>query len=172
MGMYHKPPEIGIYFLFTYPLQSRHIEEEMSTIQMSDDLRMKNYLIQEEQRKDLKLRDMEGEHKAEIEKAATFQSDRLNQIRNAYETRFSQESEQLSEKLSKIREKKEESVSQEKQAAEEELTKLKTAHQKRLEEYKKNSEAQVESMKKEFQTVRENIHEQSRNAARAEKEKS
>ena len=154
-------------------LESRHMEISSglrASNANADEQRLKNYRNQVQRQHEIELKEIATNYDRDLEKLTQTKSMELEDVRSSYDVRISEEAESLDEKLQQIREDHEKRITLEKDTSDEELNKLKTANRLRIEDYKKNAELQVDSMKKELQENIELVHEQSKKAAKRERE--
>ena len=136
----------------------------------TDEIRMKNYRAQVQNRNEMDMRELQEQHASEIQRSSENHNLQSENLRSAFDVQISEEGERLQDKLDQIRMQNEERVKLEQKAGEEELTHTKTANQKKIEEYKKNSAAQLDALRKQFQATAENLHEQAKRTTKRDKE--
>jgi hypothetical protein len=136
----------------------------------ADEMRMTNYRNLLEQKNDLQIKDIEDRHTQDVERITVSEADQMQNLRQAYNVKFSEEAEALEDKLAEVRNGNLERVAAEKRVGDAEVNKLKDANQQRIEEYKKISEMQIEQLHKNFKTTSDALHEQAKKTAKRERE--
>src|SRR4051812_1352519 len=91
---------------------------------IADEVRLKNYRSQIEQKNDIELRDLEARHAEDLQKVLETSNREAERLRRDYDVKISQEAEMLEEKLHQIRIKNEIQINAEKESGENEVSKL------------------------------------------------
>lgn len=136
----------------------------------SEALRMKNYRLQMQSHHDAQVREIQDKNSDEVQRLIENHAYQMDNLRNAYNVQISEEAEAMEQKLHDVRLKNEERLKEEKRIADDAVNQSRSASQKRIEEYRKNSEAQLAVARKEQQMAADNLHAQTKKAARAKKE--
>lgn len=135
----------------------------------SEEIRLRNYRNQLEQRHEIAVRDILAHNADEIQKLTDNHTEQLNNLRHAYEVQISEEAEALEEKVHEIRLGNQGRVEMEKKTGDQEVEKMKSANKTKIEEYKKNADLQMETLHKQLQASSDALHEQSKKTAKREK---
>ncbi|MEO5969012.1 MAG: hypothetical protein ABIQ95_03725 [Bdellovibrionia bacterium] len=138
------------------------ITSATSSSLVAEETRLKNYRDRLQYANEVELRNMEIQHSQDLARLSAHFGTEVDNLREAYEVKISQEAEQMDHKLRQIQSDKEQQLSEEKHQADVELNKIKTAHQDQVREFKKVSQGEIETLHKKFQASSSALHEQAK----------
>ncbi len=136
----------------------------------AEELRLKNYRLQLQNRHELELRDIRDRQEDEVLRLHDNFNHQTETLRGAYDVQISAEAEQLEDRLQQLRISQAERVSTEKKVGDEEVAKLKAASSQQIHELRKNGEAQLTALRKQYQDAADALHKKVRKSAKRDQE--
>lgn len=136
----------------------------------AEELRLRNYRQQLQNRHELELRDMRDRQGDEVLRLHDNFNHQTETLREAYDVQISEEAEQLEDRLQQLRTSHAERVSSEKKAGDEEVSQLRAGNRQQVDETRKNGEAQIAALRKQYQDAADVLHKKARKSAKRDQE--